>query len=238
VLLYYITDRKQLPGGEAEQRRRLLDKIAEAAGAGVDYIQLREKDLPARALEQLAREALTAIREHSSTTRLLINSRIDIALACRADGVHLTTTDIPAGDARAIVASAWSRRETRTFEESATAASHPFLIAASTHTLVEVEFAYSQGADMVVFGPVFEKIASPQRAVIGLEELRRTVATVNRTAQGFPILALGGITLENARACMTAGAGGIAAIRLFQENDVATVVASLCAIAAEKLREP
>jgi thiamine-phosphate pyrophosphorylase len=102
VLLYYITDRKQFPGGSAEQQSRLLDKIAEAAGANVNYIQLREKDLPARALEQLAREAVRAVRAHSTITRLLINSRTDVALACGADGVHLTTTDIPASDVRAI----------------------------------------------------------------------------------------------------------------------------------------
>ena len=239
MLLYYITDRNQFPGGEAEQLRRLLDKIAESARAGVDYVQLREKDLTARALEQLAREALHAVREHSSTTRLLINSRIDVALSCGADGVHLTTTDISAGDARAIVASARNRREARTLDEpSISATSRPFLIVVSTHTLAEVEVTYGQGADFVVFGPVLEKVTSPRRAGIGLEELRRTTAAMNRTAQPVPILALGGITLENAADCLNAGASGIAAIRLFQENDVARVVTRLRAIAAEKLREP
>jgi thiamine-phosphate pyrophosphorylase len=235
VLLYYITDRKQFPGGSAEQQSRLLDKIAEAAGANVNYIQLREKDLPARALEQLAREAVRAVRAHSTITRLLINSRTDVALACGADGVHLTTTDIPASDVRAISTSAQSRHDMRKNDESAlTAGSAPFLIAVSTHSLAEVEFAYSQGADFVVFGPVFEKVTSPPRVGIGLDELRRACSAVKQSREIFPILALGGITLKNAADCIRAGATGIAAIRLFQENDVAGVVANLRAVAAEQ----
>jgi thiamine-phosphate pyrophosphorylase len=239
VLLYYITDRKQFPGGEAEQQRRLLDKIIEAAGANIDYIQLREKDLPARALEQLAREAMRAVREHSSRTRLLINSRPDVALACGADGVHLTTTDISAGDARAIASSAQSRHEMRvpakgpsTTASSGISASQQFLIAVSTHSLGEIEFAYGQGADFVVFGPVFEKVTSPQRAGVGFDDLRRVCTAVDRNAPAFPVLALGGITLENAADCINAGASGIAAIRLFQENEVGNVITRLRAIGA------
>ena len=92
-LFYYITDRTQFPGDEPARRRALLSKIAEAARAGVDYVQLREKDLGARELEILAREAVGAARENSlitnhqtQTTRLLINSRIDVAIAHRAVG--------------------------------------------------------------------------------------------------------------------------------------------------------
>src|SRR5437588_385583 len=89
-LLYYITDRKQFPGGEDSRRQRLLENIAEAARCGVDFIQLREKDLPSRELELLARQALGVIRSHRETgnqnleTRLLINSRSDVALAMGA----------------------------------------------------------------------------------------------------------------------------------------------------------
>ena len=92
MLLYYITDRRQFPGTPPEQRDRLLAKIAEAARAGVDLIQLRERDLSARELLQLAMEAVAAVRETRNAkreTRLLINSRLDVALACGADGVHL-----------------------------------------------------------------------------------------------------------------------------------------------------
>lgn len=216
MLLYYITDRRQFPGGEAEQRRRLLEKIAEASRAGVDYIQLREKDLAAGALESLARDAVRVVRENSSETKLLINSRMDIALACGADGVHLTSTDIPASDARAIAASV-----------QRAAAPEAFTVAVSTHTAKEVEQAYADGANFVVFGPVFEKTSVPAREGIGVEELRvaSNIATVKDHA--FQIFALGGITLANARACIAAGAAGVAGIRLFQDNDVAGVVETL-----------
>ncbi len=93
MLLYYITDRKSLAETEAQQRGALLRRIADAAGAGVDWIQLREKDLTTRDLERLASEAVHAVRENSASTKLLINSRADVALACGADGVHL-----PAGE--------------------------------------------------------------------------------------------------------------------------------------------
>ena len=85
--LYYITDRRQFPGDCHEQEQRLLAKIAECAAAGVEYIQLREKDLEARALEDLAMKAMAALG--GSGTKLLINSRTDVALACGAHGVHL-----------------------------------------------------------------------------------------------------------------------------------------------------
>jgi thiamine-phosphate pyrophosphorylase len=223
VLLYYITDRTQFPGPEAQRRSRLLEKIAEASHAGVDYIQLREKDLSARDLESLAREAARLCREtrnEKRKTRLLINHRGDIALAAGADGVHLRSDDISAADARALL----SRNEKRE--------TNRFLIAVSCHSSAEVALAESQGADFAVFAPVFEKSG---RAGAGLEALRqvcdRAVPPDPKVEAGLvhsmPVLALGGVTLENARACFQAGAAGIAAIRLFQENDVARVVAAL-----------
>src|SRR5580692_6395530 len=107
-LLYYITDRTQFRGDEPTRRRELLLKIAEAAKAGVDYIQLREKDLSARELETLAREALKIIRDESPLrtenrrrrTYLFLNSRTDIALATGADGVHLRSGDIAPTEVR------------------------------------------------------------------------------------------------------------------------------------------
>src|SRR5579872_654969 len=104
-LLYYVTDRAAFSGDESTRRRRLLGKIREAAGAGVDYIQLREKDLSSRELESLAREAVSAIRESSKrepATALLINSRTDIALAVQADGVHLRSDDISPQEVRGV----------------------------------------------------------------------------------------------------------------------------------------
>jgi thiamine-phosphate pyrophosphorylase len=224
LLLYYITDRRQFAGNEHQQRESLLRKISEAAHGGVDYIQLREKDLSSRELLALAQEAAAAVHsasEHrdaltgeaaSHSPKLLVNSRIDIALAASADGVHLTSTDISARDARA----AWSAAARR----SQLAPGTPE-IGVSCHTLNEVRFAQANGADFAVFAPVFEKTAAKLPGV-GIEALRTACAAVR-----MPVFALGGVTLENAADCVKAGAAGIAAIRLFQENDIAGIVAVL-----------
>ena len=217
MLLYYITDRQRFPGNEPARRRALLSKIAEAARCGVDYIQLREKDLSARDLEQLAGEAVGIIRENSALrtenrelrTRLLINSRTDVALAAGADGVHLRSDDISAEEARSIWAQALARSP---------------LIAVSCHSTADVLRAESEGADFAVFAPVFEKKDNPGAKPSGLEALRDA-------CQGrVPVAALGGVTLENAAACLDAGAAGIAAIRLFQENRIEDVVRALRAL--------
>lgn len=239
MLFYYITDRRQFPGSAAQQRRRLLEKIAEAARCGVDFIQLREKDLSTRELEQLAREAVHVIRESSETkpgtrnqqpvTRLLINSRLDVALAAGAAGVHLRSDDISAGDARALCSKAAGYRE----RQQATGG---FTIAVSCHSAAAVRACEAHGADFAVFAPVFEKEGNPGA---GLDALRAACLGVMPVSgpeaspgRHFPVLALGGVTQQNARACVEAGAAGIAAIRLFQENDVARVVAQLRSVAA------
>src|SRR3954470_11738001 len=107
-LFCYITDRSRFLGPEATRRSVLIQKIAEAARAGVDYIQLREKDLTGRELESLAKSAVQIIREQQTAngqptaTRLVINSRADNALAADAEGVHLRSNDIMAADIRSI----------------------------------------------------------------------------------------------------------------------------------------
>jgi thiamine-phosphate pyrophosphorylase len=218
LLLYYITDRNQFPGNAAGKERRLLDKIAECAAAGVDFIQLREKrllesDLSARDLEALATKAIRAIPA-GSPTRLLINSRCDVALACGAHGVHLPANDLSPDQARAIF--------TRAGAPNA-------IIGASTHSLEEVIAAEEQGASFVVFGPVFEK--SGQVNPQGLEQLKQACQRPRTESSPVPVLALGGITLENAQVCLDAGAAGIAAIRLFQENRAEEIVSRLRTIA-------
>src|SRR6185369_3048425 len=120
LLLYYITDRSQFPGDESVRRRRLLEKMAEAVHCGVDYIQLRERDLSPRELEILALEAMSVIdnlRTGNSKlkTGFLINSRTDIAIACGADGVHLRSNDISPSEVREI----WAKSGTRTFRGQA-----------------------------------------------------------------------------------------------------------------------
>ena len=215
MLLYYITDRSQFLGDEAARRAALLAKIAEAARAGVDYIQFREKDLSARELESLAQDALRVLRNSNEqlrpgtpATRLLINSRSDIALASGAAGVHLRSNDISPKDVRDLVARSGV---------------HPsaFLIGSSCHSPEEVRSAESAGADFAVFAPVFEKKNAPHIHPSGLQEL------ADACRASIPVLALGGVTLDNAAACIEAGAAGIAAIRLFQDHPIADVVRAL-----------
>jgi len=211
--LYYITDRTAFPGDEHSRRRRLLEKIREAASAGVDYIQLREKDLSTRELESLAREAVHEIREALATdhrplaTALLINSRSDVALAVQADGVHLPSDDI-SPEAVRLVWQCGAGAPAR-----ANSPRDP-VIAVSCHSPAEVTQAATQKATFAVFAPVFEKKDTPPA---GLNLLR------DACQANIPVLALGGITLANAQSCLEAGAAGIAAIRLFQENDIAEV---------------
>jgi thiamine-phosphate pyrophosphorylase len=225
LLLCYITDRNQFAGTRQERRDHLLAKIAEAAGYGVDFIQLREKDLPARELEELALAASAAIAQHGQRssarsgpkTRLLVNSRADVAIASRAGGVHLPSGELSPGAARR----AWRREAV----EGARTGHRP-TIGVSCHSPEEVRRAEQEGADLVVFGPIFEKTvfsngqSRPARA-LGIEALELV------RHSRIPVLALGGITLENGPACVRAGAGGVAAIRLFQQNDIARVVRAL-----------
>jgi thiamine-phosphate pyrophosphorylase len=219
-LLYYITDRTQFRGNEATRRHSLLAKVAEAVNAGVDYIQLREKDLTARELETLANEVLAVVRKNSNLrtesrelrTRLLINSRTDVALANGADGVHLRSDDISPSDVRAIWSSCGAGAPARVPAP---------VIAVSCHRVEDAFRAAWDQADIAVFAPVFEKKDAPETQSVGL-------AALHEACQGkIPLFALGGVTLENAASCLQAGAAGVAGIRLFQENKIEDVVRAL-----------
>ena len=181
---YYITDRKTCRGD-------LLDCIEANAGRGCSWIQLREKDLPPRDLLDLTRAALLRVQPHGA--RILVNSRLDVALAAGAHGVHLPA-DAPAPcDLRSIVPAG-------------------FLIAVSTHSVDEVRRAEREEADLAVFGPVFPTRSKPGLAEIpGLDGLRRACAAVS-----MPVAALGGVTDGRIAACADAGAAGIAGISMFQ----------------------
>jgi thiamine-phosphate pyrophosphorylase len=227
-LLYYITDRTAFSGDEPSRRRRLLEKIREAARAGVDYIQLREKDLSTRELESLGREAVGVIHERSQVgtenrelrTALLINSRTDVAQAVKADGVHLRSDDISPQDVR----TAWTKSGTGTPFDRLRASSarqtspRDPLIGVSCHSPAEVARAAANAASFAVFAPVFEKKAAHPA---GLELLKEACRA------NIPVLALGGINPANAHSCLAAGAAGIAAVRLFQDNDIVMVVKKL-----------
>ncbi len=207
MLLYYITDRRQFPGSEGERTARLLYRIAEAAAAGVDFIQLREKDLPTKDLESLAHAALERVRSSERNTRLLINSRADVALAVGADGVHLRSCDMFPEQVRRIWR--WA------------GANNDPIISVSCHTEPEIAAAEANGADFAVFAPVFAKKDVPATAATGLDKLH------SACRHKIPVLALGGVNAKNAYSCVDAGATGIAGIRLFQEGNLEDTLKTL-----------
>jgi thiamine-phosphate pyrophosphorylase len=218
-LLYYITDRTRFVGDDPVRRRELLVRVAGAARAGVDYIQLRERDLSARELETLARDAVAAVRNSAPLrtenrelrTRLLINSRTDVALAAGADGVHLRADDISPNEVRHVV---------RVSGHGPLNSDH-FLVAASCHSKEDVMRAESEGADFAVFAAVFGKSSAPGTQPTGIAALREACQA------RIPVIALGGVTIKNAASCLEAGAAGIAGIRLFQEHKIEDVVRRL-----------
>ena len=214
MYLYYITDRKQLADEENDQARLVIERIRMAAKARVDWIQLREKDLNDRELLNLGRTAAKVIAEvnslrHEKRTRLLINSRIDLAIACGADGVHLRADDLSAADARAVFMQAGIE--------------HPF-IGVSCHGSEDVALAEGHGADFVVLAPIFQTDKGPP---LGTASLRESCH-----GRLLPVLALGGVTVGNALECIEAGAHGIAGIRLFQNGKITQTVSRLRALEA------
>lgn len=196
-ILYLITR-----GTTTEQTTRdapefadILNQISAAVAAGVDLVQIREKELSTRVLVDLVAAAAELTR--GTNTRLLVNDRADVAAGAGGDGVHLTTRSLDATIIR------------QTFGEN-------LLIGVSTHTASEARAARDQGADFIVFGPAFEteskiRFGSP----VGLQRLTEVV----RSLPKFPVLALGGISLQNAADCLMAGAAGIAGISIFDRPD-------------------
>jgi thiamine-phosphate pyrophosphorylase len=196
----------------------LVEKIAAVARAGVNWVQIREKDLSARQLSALTQEALRcmprAADDRASATRILVNDRVDIALTEGAAGVHLGERSLPVDEVRRFVQSRISVKD--------------FLVGVSCHSLESAEAAAAGGADYVFFGPVF---ATPSKAGFGAPHGVGRLTKICRSVP-IPVLAIGGMTLENAASCLTAGAAGIAAIRLFQDApDPAEAVEALRRIA-------
>ncbi len=180
--LYLITDRNVLPPG-----RTLQDAVREALNGGIKSIQLREKDLAPKALLPLAMELRNLTREYGA--KLFINDRTDVALACDADGVHLTTSSLPAAVVRKILGpEKW--------------------IGVSTHCLDEILQAQEAEADFVTFGPVY---FTRSKAAFGPPVGIRKLGEVCSQTQ-IPILALGGINLERIDKVMASGASGVALI--------------------------
>jgi thiamine-phosphate pyrophosphorylase len=203
MLRYAITDRARLPGDEGQRQAGLLNQVERLAAGGIDFLQLREKDLEAGALAHMGRRLLGVLRELDPVPKLLINSRADVAVAIAADGVHLTSApgSLTPAEVRRLYASAGLREP---------------VVSVSCHTLSEVAAARESEASLILFGPVFEKRAGSELVAegTGLEVLHDACMA----AAPVPVLALGGITTENAPACSEAGAAGVAAIRLFQKE--------------------
>jgi thiamine-phosphate pyrophosphorylase len=200
-------------------RVALLEKIEAAAAAGVDWIQIREKDLSGKDGAQLVRDALQRVEKSAATgaapVKVLVNDRLDIALSVGAAGVHLSDGGLPIVEVKRLVKSSSTSGE--------------FLVGRSCHSLETAKEVESSGADYIFFGPVF---TTPSKAVYGAPQGLKHLGEVCR-AVSIPVIAIGGITLANSPDCLAAGAFGIAAIRLFQDAPViSTVVADLRKLSA------
>jgi thiamine-phosphate pyrophosphorylase len=223
-ILCYVTDRGGLGvGGSEDSTEVLLERIGALAAAGIDWIQIREKDLTGRAATLLVRRALRCAREKMGgdevLARILVNDRLDVALAESAGGVHLGEHSLPVSGAARLARAVHADAE----------GTGDFFLGVSTHSLASAISAAACGASYIFFGPVF---VTPSKAPYGEPQGLDRLAEVCR-AVAIPVMAIGGITLENARSCVFAGAAGIAAIRLFQDApDPAALVAGIREIAA------
>lgn len=211
-ILCYVTDRHSLPAvPQLDLIGPILEKIELAAAAGVDWIQLREKDLSGKQSARLAREALNRVSKLPGVpqatirkfSRIIVNDRLDVALATQAGGLHLGENSLPVEEAKRLLLSS----------PAAQTLTHKFILGVSCHSLEAARSAASSGADYIFFGPVF---ATPSKAAYGSPQGLDRLAAVCSSLD-IPVLAIGGITLANSSSCFTAGASGIAAIRLFQD---------------------
>jgi thiamine-phosphate pyrophosphorylase len=199
VLRCAITDRTIFPGDEDQRLEALVQQATRWANQGIEIIQIREKDLPASVLADVARRILKL----STRAIVLINSSLDAAIASRAHGVHISF--------RNPVAS-----HTEIVERYAAAGLPTPIVTVSCHTLDEVRQAKVTTPDAILFAPVFGKTVARRfvTAPTGLDTLRDAC----RIAHPIPVIALGGVTLGRARLCLQAGAAGVAGIRLFHNN--------------------
>ena len=196
-IIYSITSGTATPQTTPDEPQfsEILRLARAAVDAEVSLVQIREKSLPARVLFDLVARVAEITRD--TKTRLIVNDRSDIARTAGADGVHLTTHSLPAEVVRSICGD-------------------EFVIGVSTHSLDEARVARDAGADFVVFGPVFE---TESKRAYGEPQGLDKLSEVARVLHEFPVVAIGGITLDTVDECFHAGASGVAAIRLL--NDAA-----------------
>ena len=199
-MLYLITNRLAfLRSAEIhydDLPRLQLEVIGKAARAGCQLIQIREKDMSAKELTAFTRAAIECARPHGA--RVLVNDRLDVAMAAGADGVHLRASSIPAREVRAVAAKTGL---------------DDFLIGVSTHSVAEAKLAEDGGADFIVCGPVYD---TPSKRAFG-PPLGLDVFAEILDAVETPVLAVGGINLSNYREPLRRGAAGVAAIGLFAD---------------------
>lgn len=208
-IVCYVTDRKSL--GSSAPVESVLEKIRAAARAGVDWIQIREKDLPPRELLALVREAVAIVQSSAGKVSVIVNDRLDVALAAGAAGAHLGRESVPT---RELVR--WCR---------AGNAPAGFRIGVSCHSIEETCEAESAGADYALFGPIYDtpskKSYGAPQGIVPLKEVC--------TAVHIPVIAIGGVNEKNTAECIRAGAAGIAAIRMFQEAESTQALAGVVA---------
>lgn len=209
-MICLITDRSRLSSG-ADSIDRLVDLVAAAGAAGIDLVQVRERDLEARALSTLVSRCVDAVE--GTGAKILVNDRADVAAAVRADGVHLRSDSMPAPAVRTLLG-----------DRS--------LIGRSVHTAAEAAEVMSAGAiDYLIFGTLYPTASKPpEHPTATLDD----VSAVCRAAAGIPVLGIGGMTVERAARVAAAGAAGMAGIGVFvpprgvsADKHVRTIVTAL-----------
>ncbi len=204
-IVCYVTDSQSL--GRTEPRSDILAKIDAAVGAGVDWVQIREKEMPARQLLAITRAAVgmtnrkpaPSAGEDRPGSLILVNDRLDVALAADAAGIHLGRESLPAQDVIG-----WRSRGKIT----------DLMVVLSCHTIDELRQAEDAGVDYAFFGPVFDTPTKrPFGPPLGIAKL-----AAGCRATRPKVIAIGGVTLQNSEECFHAGAAGIAAIRMFQQT--------------------
>jgi thiamine-phosphate pyrophosphorylase len=203
-ILYLITrgaTTEATTAGSPEYKE-IVEQVSAAITAGIDLIQIREKRMTARILFELTRQSVELVR--GTATRVLVNDRADIAAGAGADGVHLTTRSIEAATIRRIFG-------------------NDFVIGVSTHSVDEAQSAREAGADFIVFGPMFDTSSKREYgAPVGVADLSKVTGELG----DFPVLALGGITMDNFALCLNAGAHGVAGISLFSQPQAFASIAA------------
>jgi thiamine-phosphate pyrophosphorylase len=225
-IVCYVTDGETLISAAAQARgAKILENIRTALDADVDWIQIREKKLPARELLDLARQAVQMADDRRGKTpqpaRIIVNDRLDVGLAAGAHGVHLGQASTAAGDV-----ARWCR---------AGNAPADFTIGVSCHSLEEARNAENAKVDYIFFGPIFE---TPSKKEFGAPQGLQKLTEVCRAVPSIDLIAIGGVNAENAASCMRAGAAGIAAIGMFQKSgDAKTAREAVASIHALDAKE-